>query len=1669
MQNHPVQPAKDENPPIAGPPADTLREPEESNTSDRNLTTCLLAQVSSPKPTNLLITEMASTFDKFLSKFQELDQPDLEDGLFPTTDGDATGPPSSYEKQLRVALDRVGLNMDDYENAMRNLSEEILTSESVFEENSDQLNENKTEPPHVKKKLDLDEGDQLVPFPVDPVGPTSESDMCNLLLYDCNAWDSSVSTKQNQSISSKNSFQKSFGDKRIEEAEKKKWAYYADILEKKTKWEEYYCEMTKENSGTRYWWNVRKEKTDSMERIQTSETEEETTSPAMTRELEQQLEVETKRLEERIRELEIARAREVERLKRIQQIKTDVRLSRHCRSAGIRLGDKASLLQSASQLRDTSLQRPNTTDGVRTSPLRNTLEDQIESKSFLCIPTGVDEAEPDSPTCCTNSLRWLRSPLNSEMSVKQVGTMPDLQSGGLHWFGNHDIKHPNIDSNPSLSSQATESGSPRAVSLQREHDSTDPSRSFDGSSEQTTSVSSTFMTESFPTLLDEESFRPQNPSTVVVQLAVPGSLTPKRVAPHSPHLSMLFTKKVDVPVEEIHPFSHSAVPNPPSTAVICGDGIGVTDLLQSADDQQGLKNTQRLKSQVACVEKQQDYSEVEMIPNDIREQESILYETYEASREKTTLLSSKWPVEVSRCTPTLSGLHCSNDSVRLQIHNEESHVPLLLVKPISLPRPLRHALALSPDQVDIKLLDPCDNPNCKSYFIKIRLDLDPWVQSFEELSLRIPIPDDIVFQKDKSLRASASIQSHFGVHQQFSQLFTSNSSKGFYGSADHHNNARETAEFQEGVILETSQHNNLTVDVSLGKRSVKTLKELKAAGATHCLAASASGVEGNHRILHSSHTNPENAHPVRQDNLKKNSTETAPYWCIALRCDSLNESEEAVNGNILDFTESGNCSSQACSDRNNSHFDADDNFGILSTLNRRHRNDQNEQHSLLRNSLSQNPVVLFKNKQKLTSKTTNRYHPTSSDSTRERKSLDQQGREQQITSHCDQRIPEDHMLVALRRRWLNLLELRKRLFGGSHAQNMELQAIRSPENKLRPQGTLHQTNKNLSEQVVSKALGVKEIPGDFSQQILCVEFFQISPGCDLVSFLWKCLELKVLRLHGCNLTTSCLKGIGLLKNLELLDLSKNCIDGLEVDTFALPKLTALDLCCNRISTLTRLGGPYTALKELNVSTNLITRLDRDQLHFTAPQLFLLDVSNNLVTQLGSSNNVGNFVFPLGSIILSGNQLMRLEDFTCVDYVATQLDLSSNLLQELPAIGFHGPILKKLILDQNGLLSLDSLVESWLPNLVELSANRNSITTLPRIHCPSLQYFLLQDNRISDISNLAEMLNLMPALCNLDLKNNPCTIIASHRKPSHFDALISRSGNGRLRSAANCDNKVETTGPYLLDDHLHMNRSPHLVSEEPHLTPPTVRIHVSDYSDEFANLSEYFVNLACEKTGVRIQIEHFAPTANVIEKHQILLDDCVHNVLNDYKNLIPEVYFCHVGQTGKLSDEAREQLGYSKEFGSANPDGSTSSVIMGESDGNVTVPRKVDEPTVSSNAYQKGVPEDQTEEPSKKSMDSEKDLDCSIARETSVSSSYFTDGNEVPSWINLITTFRCSTRLEKLTRKLQNISNRIRFLATRVVRIRMGMQLSRHLKLLLLPASKTTCSNTGQKCLRRTRQ
>ncbi|KAG5448093.1 hypothetical protein CSKR_111606 [Clonorchis sinensis] len=1421
MQNHPVQPAKDENPPITGAPANALREPEEFNTRDRNLTTCLFAEVSSSKPTNVLITEMASTFDKFLSRFQELDRSDLEDGLFPTTDGDATGPPSSYEKQLKAALDRVGLNMDDYENAMRNLSEEILTSESVFEENSDQFNENKTEPPQVNKKLDLDEGDQSVnfssevaPFPADPPGPTSDSDMCNLLLYDCNASDSSVSTKHNQSMNSRSSLQKSFGDKRIEEAEKKKWAYYADILEKKTMWEEHYCEMTKETSGTGYWWNVCKEKSDPMEGSQTSETEQEANSSAMTRELELQLEAETKRLEERIRELETARAREVERLKRIQQIKTDVCLSRHCRSSGIRRGDKASLLQSASQLRDTSLQRPNTTDGVRTSVLRSTFEDQIESKSFLCIPTRVHDAEPDSPACCTNSLRWLRSPMNLEMNIEQVGAMPGLHSGDRHWFGNHDVKYQNMDANPLVSLQAPESGSPRAVSLQREHESTDPRRSLNGSSEQTTSVSSTFMNESFPTLSGEESFRPQNPSTVVEQLVVPESLTPKRVAPHSPHLPMLFTKKVDMPVEEIHPFSHSAVPNPPSTAVICGDGIGATDLLQSVDDQQGVKKTQRLKSQAACVEKQQDYSEVEMIPNDIRpkavprlsrEQETSSFEACRSSWEKATLFSSKWLTAVSRCNPILSGLHCSNGSVRLQIHDEESHVPLLLVKPISLPRSLRYVLALSPGQVDIKMLDTCDNPECRSYFIKIRLDLDPWIQSFEELSLRIPMPDNIAFQKDMSLRASASIRSHSGLRKQFKQLFTSNSSKGFCESSGHHNNARETTEFQEDDILETSQHNNLAVEFSLGKRGVKTLNQLNATDATHSLAALASGGEGNHRILHSPHTNPGNAHLGPLGILKKDATEAPPYWCSALRCVSLDESEEVVDGNILDFTEPSNCSSQACSDGNNSHFDAHDNFGLLSTLNHRKCIDQNGQHLLFHQAQNQNSIVPFNNKQKLTSKTAYCYHPTSRDSPRERKSLNQQMGEWQIASCCDQCTPADHTLAALRQRWLNLLEHRKRLLGGSLTRNMELQATRSPENKLRPRRTIHPTSEKLSEQVVSKDPDAEEIPGDFSQQVLCVEFFHISPECELVSLLWKCLELKVLRLHDCSLTTLCLEGIGLLKNLELLDLSKNYIDGLEFDALALPKLTALDLSCNRISILTRLGGPYTALKDLNMSTNLITRLDREQLRFIAPHLFLLDVSNNLATQLGPINNVGDFVFPLGSIILSGNQLMRLEDFTCVDYVATQIDLSSNLLQELPAIGFHGPILKKLSLDQNGLHSLDSLEESWLPNLVELSANRNSITTLPRIHCPKLQNFLLQNNRISDISNLAEMLNLMPALCNLDLKENPCTIVTSHRKPSHFDALISRSDNGRQQLAANCDNKVENTGLYLLYDHVHVNR------------------------------------------------------------------------------------------------------------------------------------------------------------------------------------------------------------------------------------------------------------------------
>ncbi|KAF6768934.1 hypothetical protein AHF37_10163 [Paragonimus kellicotti] len=251
----------------------------------------------------------------------------------------------------------------------------------------------------------------------------------------------------------------------------------------------------------------------------------------------------------------------------------------------------------------------------------------------------------------------------------------------------------------------------------------------------------------------------------------------------------------------------------------------------------------------------------------------------------------------------------------------------------------------------------------------------------------------------------------------------------------------------------------------------------------------------------------------------------------------------------------------------------------------------------------------------------------------------------------------------------------------------------------------------------------------------------------------------------CNLKNEQLNGLEELRNLEVLDLSENELKHFTTDDNALPHLIALNLSENHICTLDQLTGPYPALRELDISSNFLMKIDRRSISNISPQLYTLNLSNNLITRMSHSGETSATPVchpPFGRIDLTGNQLSHLDSSISTDYLATSFDFTSNLLQQLPSVGLHGPILKRLCFDQNYISSLDPLSQSWLPNLQLLSACQNRITEIPELFCPKLKHLLLGDNQISDWNSVNKSVRNLPTLKYLNIENNPCIVLLKPR-------------------------------------------------------------------------------------------------------------------------------------------------------------------------------------------------------------------------------------------------------------------------------------------------------------------
>ncbi|KAF5401367.1 hypothetical protein PHET_05461 [Paragonimus heterotremus] len=262
-------------------------------------------------------------------------------------------------------------------------------------------------------------------------------------------------------------------------------------------------------------------------------------------------------------------------------------------------------------------------------------------------------------------------------------------------------------------------------------------------------------------------------------------------------------------------------------------------------------------------------------------------------------------------------------------------------------------------------------------------------------------------------------------------------------------------------------------------------------------------------------------------------------------------------------------------------------------------------------------------------------------------------------------IRMEEVMELLKQRWLDLL---------CNKSAASLQNSERP--KLRTEQSAHNSNTNqLWIELLNRHSNIMEYvsgdkPSNYDERIeklVGIELVRIIRFGDLDSFSTFGSSIRILRLVKCNLKNEQLYGLEKLRNLELLDLSENELKHFTTDENALPHLIALNLSDNRICTLDELSGPYPALRELNISSNFLMRIDRRSISNISPQLYTLNLSDNLITRTSHSEGASATSvchLPLGRINLTGNQLSHLDGSISTDYLATSFDFTSNLLQQV---------------------------------------------------------------------------------------------------------------------------------------------------------------------------------------------------------------------------------------------------------------------------------------------------------------------------------------------------------------------------------------------------------------------
>lgn len=225
------------------------------------------------------------------------------------------------------------------------------------------------------------------------------------------------------------------------------------------------------------------------------------------------------------------------------------------------------------------------------------------------------------------------------------------------------------------------------------------------------------------------------------------------------------------------------------------------------------------------------------------------------------------------------------------------------------------------------------------------------------------------------------------------------------------------------------------------------------------------------------------------------------------------------------------------------------------------------------------------------------------------------------------------------------------------------------------------------------------------------------------------------------------------KRLKTLDLSNNNLTVLASDTFrGLDQLLHLDLSANQLERIDGSLNPLQHLARLDLRQNYLSMISEETLRGLA-RLRYLRLDDNRIHHIDSQSF--HHLKKLFYLVLKGNPIHGQPRFHFATTSLSYLDMSNCHLAAVP-VGLPSSIeylhlgankisvvrqvdfartteVKILVLDDNGMISMETGAMATMHHLQQLWLNGNQLTTVPRPLPKSLQRLFMDHNAIRELT------------------------------------------------------------------------------------------------------------------------------------------------------------------------------------------------------------------------------------------------------------------------------------------------------------------------------------------------